>query len=185
MRNDLTVVVGLGEGGGGLMVAVKLLFLNWIESSWTKFAIVASPKGSACPPSPRAFTHCILFRTVVGTERRRGCSDGQIKAQAGRDRRPAVTVIERESADSWDSSRGESIDPGEWADSHFTASAVTPPLGYGTEPYIPSGQGDLDPIRFCRCATTARKVMNLRAKSYFPFSCWHLLAWDGVGNAYL
>lgn len=58
---------------------------------------------------------------------------------------------EREGTDSWDSSKGESIDPGEWADSHFTASAVTPQLGYGTEPYIPSGQGDLDPICFCLC----------------------------------
>ena len=50
---------------------------------------------------------------------------------------------DRERADSWDGRRGESIDPGQWAGSRFTSSAVTSALCHGSEPYIPSGQGHL------------------------------------------
>lgn len=145
-------------------------------SSLSNFAIVASHKFSThyvLLPSdaPEKKNPEVLSSTVVGTERRRGCGDDQKKREGGqRQTGSGDSDRERESADSWDGSRGASIDPGEWADSHFTASAVTPALGYGTEPYIPSGQGDLDPIRFCLCATGARKVMHLRAvddKRYF------------------
>lgn len=61
--------------------------------SWAEFGIVASPKLSF-PPSPSL----IAFFSALwqGTERSRGCGDGQIKEKAGRDRRAAVTVIERE-----------------------------------------------------------------------------------------
>lgn len=69
---------------------------------------------------------------------------------AGGDGRGAVTVTVIESQRTpGNCSRGESIDPGQRAGSHFTSSAPRPELSRGTEPLVPSGQGHLCSICIC------------------------------------